>query len=199
MGDLQAATGLYRESLLAFRRMDDRRCIPFCVEGLACLASAAGAAEQAVRLFGAAQALRDAVGVVLPPAERADHERGLAAARRLLDEQRFSRAWQAGAAMDLEQAVRYALVPPTTNSDWRSGDSQLNSTDVLTRREAEVAGLIARGLSNRAIAAALVIAEGTAERHVSNILDKLGFTSRAQIAAWVARQHDLRLDTASGL
>jgi hypothetical protein len=111
MGELHVAAELYRASLLAFRRLDDRRCMPFCVEGLACLASDAGSAERAVYLFGAAQALRDAIGVVLPPAERADHDQCLAAAHALLNEHRFALAWQAGAAMDLEQAVRYALVP----------------------------------------------------------------------------------------
>jgi DNA-binding NarL/FixJ family response regulator len=61
-------------------------------------------------------------------------------------------------------------------------------TGGLTSREHEVAALIARGLTNRQIAAELVIAEGTADRHVSNILGKLGLMTRAQVAAWVVRQ-----------
>jgi non-specific serine/threonine protein kinase len=55
---------------------------------------------------------------------------------------------------------------------------------VLTRRERQVADLVAQGLSNKDIAAKLVIAQRTAESHVENILTKLGFTSRTQIAAW---------------
>lgn len=58
----------------------------------------------------------------------------------------------------------------------------------LTARELEIANLIARGLSNRAIAAELVISPATAARHVANILSKLGVNSRAQIAAWTVRQ-----------
>ncbi len=58
----------------------------------------------------------------------------------------------------------------------------------LTPRERELAGLISRGLSNRAIADELVISQATVARHVANMLTKLGFSSRAQIAAWVARQ-----------
>jgi predicted ATPase/DNA-binding CsgD family transcriptional regulator len=58
----------------------------------------------------------------------------------------------------------------------------------LTRREREIAGLIARGLTNRAIAAELVISQATVARHVANMLPKLGFSSRAQVAAWMARQ-----------
>ena len=55
----------------------------------------------------------------------------------------------------------------------------------LTARELDVARRIAHGLTNKQIAAELVIAEGTADRHVANILGKLGFSSRAQVAAWV--------------
>jgi DNA-binding NarL/FixJ family response regulator len=54
----------------------------------------------------------------------------------------------------------------------------------LTPREREITALVARGLSNKEIAASLVIAQRTAESHVENILNKLGFVSRAQVAAW---------------
>jgi predicted ATPase/DNA-binding CsgD family transcriptional regulator len=67
-----------------------------------------------------------------------------------------------------------------------AGGAAVPST--LTPREREIAGLIARGLSNRAIADELVISQATVARHVANMLTKLGFSSRAQIAAWVARQ-----------
>ena len=56
----------------------------------------------------------------------------------------------------------------------------------LTSRELQVARLVAGGRSNKEIAAALVISQRTAENHVEHILTKLGFTSRAQVAAWVA-------------
>ena len=56
----------------------------------------------------------------------------------------------------------------------------------MTRREQQVADLIAQGLSNKDIAADLVISQRTAESHVEHILTKLGFTSRAQVAAWIA-------------
>jgi DNA-binding NarL/FixJ family response regulator len=58
----------------------------------------------------------------------------------------------------------------------------------LTAREREVAALIAQGKTSREIADLLVVSERTAEVHVSNILGKLGFTSRAQIAAWVVER-----------
>ena len=58
----------------------------------------------------------------------------------------------------------------------------------LTRRERQVANLITEGLSNREIAAALVVSRRTAESHVEHILTKLGFTRRAQVASWTAAQ-----------
>jgi DNA-binding NarL/FixJ family response regulator len=60
--------------------------------------------------------------------------------------------------------------------------------DRLTRREWEITALVAQGLSNREIAAQLVIAQRTAESHVENILAKLGSSSRTQIVAWIAGQ-----------
>lgn len=58
----------------------------------------------------------------------------------------------------------------------------------LTRRQREVARLVAEGRSNRDIAATLVVSERTAEYHVQQILNTLGFGSRAQIAAWYAER-----------
>jgi DNA-binding NarL/FixJ family response regulator len=65
--------------------------------------------------------------------------------------------------------------------------AQVRSASPLTAREHEIVVLIARGLSNRQIADELVISPATAARHVANILAKLGFTSRTQVASWAAR------------
>jgi DNA-binding NarL/FixJ family response regulator len=58
----------------------------------------------------------------------------------------------------------------------------------LTRREREILVLVAQGGSNRDIAGALVISERTARTHVSNVLTKLGLTSRTQAALWAIRE-----------
>ena len=58
----------------------------------------------------------------------------------------------------------------------------------LSPREREVAVLIARGLTNREIAAGLVVTERTAATHIEHILNKLGLRSRAQVAVWAAEQ-----------
>jgi DNA-binding NarL/FixJ family response regulator len=61
----------------------------------------------------------------------------------------------------------------------------------LTRREQDVAALLARGLTNQQIAAELTISQRTAETHVCNILSKLGLHRRAQLTAW-AVEHALQ-------
>jgi DNA-binding CsgD family transcriptional regulator len=96
-----------------------------------------------------------------------------------------------GAPLELEAiaalTARYGLMP-------KPAQPATSQTDILTRREREVVALIARGHSNRAIAEALVISERTAENHVANILGKLGYTSRAQAAAY-AVEHGLAAST----
>jgi CRP-like cAMP-binding protein len=70
----------------------------------------------------------------------------------------------------------------------RGGEGRASAFAHLTPREREVAALIAQGLTNREIAAVLVVTERTAATHVEHILSKLGLRSRAQVAAWTAEQ-----------
>ena len=69
-------------------------------------------------------------------------------------------------------------------------------TDDLTPREREIAALIAQGRSNGEIAGELVLSKRTVEKHIANILSKLGLTSRAQIVRW-AIEHSLTQTSAS--
>ena len=73
--------------------------------------------------------------------------------------------------------------------EHRAAASRGDATQVLTGREREVARLLAGGRTNRKIADTLVITEGTVEVHVKHILSKLGFKSRAQVAAWATDAH----------
>jgi non-specific serine/threonine protein kinase len=98
-------------------------------------------------------------------------------------------AWQTGRRLSTEAASQLALEPAKVTRAEAETDLDA-SVAVLTPREREVAALIASGMTNRQIAKALVIAERTADVHVSNILNKLTLTSRAQLAVWAVR-HDL--------
>jgi DNA-binding CsgD family transcriptional regulator len=84
------------------------------------------------------------------------------------------------------QAIELALGGPATEGTVPNGS---NGAQALTRRELEVARLVERGLSNRRIAEELFIAKRTADGHLERILAKLGFTSRAQVAVWLVKQH----------
>ena len=113
--------------------------------------------------------------------------------RAQLDVTTFNAAWNVGYAMTLDQATQYALaeikIPDTPDTPAQSPRQIAKEKfDGLTAREREVAALIAQGKSNREIADALVLSERTIEGHVSNILTKLDFTARAQIAAWAVEK-----------
>jgi DNA-binding NarL/FixJ family response regulator len=95
--------------------------------------------------------------------------------------------------MSLKQAVEFAQAssaPTTSDTPATAGPEPATIQGPLTRREIEVATLIAQGLSNRQIAERLVITSRTVASHIENILEKLAFTSRTQIAVW-ATEHGL--------
>jgi DNA-binding CsgD family transcriptional regulator len=95
----------------------------------------------------------------------------------------------------LERAVEIsgrAATALESRSATRTDTTLPESLEPLTEREREVATLLAKGMSNREIAATLVISESTAEVHVKHILSKLGLRSRSQVAAWAA-QRDLHI------
>jgi DNA-binding NarL/FixJ family response regulator len=100
-----------------------------------------------------------------------------------LGAKRFAAEFERGSHHSREVAIALALGQPADAAVETDRDGQ---SSPLAKREAEVAGLVAEGLSNKAIGARLFISERTVENHVRSILNKLGFNSRAQIAAWVA-------------
>jgi len=113
------------------------------------------------------------------------------AARSQLEEAAWLEAWAKGQAMTLEEAISYALEkedtdPLTTSAPQEPSTGQ--ALVVLSRREEEVAALVARGMSNRQIAQELFLSESTIENHVSKILRKLELTSRTEIAAWATQR-----------
>lgn len=140
----------------------------------------------------------------VPPADRAALDRRLQPARDALGAEAAAAAWAEGAAMSSEEAVQCALAviedarhPDRSDNrprEVRDAPSHealtytaTNSTP-LSPREREVAALLAQGLTNRQIAAQLIISEHTAKRHVEHILNKLGFSTRSQVAAWAVTQ-----------
>ncbi|WP_433754895.1 protein kinase domain-containing protein [Nocardia sp. CA-135398] len=181
-GDRDRALALLQQELQLAKRQKDPLMAAVALETLAWIVGAQGSARRATILMGAAHALTQAIGgsAVLFPDLAVHHEDCERAARHTLGRRSFDTAYHEGAALDLEAATAYAL--------GEQPSAAAPGPAVLTRREREVADLVAEGLTNRAVAARLVISLRTAQGHVEHILRKLGFTSRAQIAAWVAEQ-----------
>jgi non-specific serine/threonine protein kinase len=147
---------------------------------------ALGRPRRAAHLLGAAYAYLERRGALIDPNDLPELDRNMAFVRAQLGEAAFEQAWAEGQALTLEQAVAHA----TSDSDAllipRCGPDKVSQPPGgLTRRELEVALMVAEGKSNREIAEAFVIAERTVEGHVSNILSKLGFRSRTQVSIWV--------------
>jgi len=107
-GDAALASALLQESPAIGRDLGERQGIAECLEGLARVAMLTNKSEPAVRLFGAAEALREAIGAPLPPADQPAYQRSLAAAAAVADSM-VDAAWTIGRAMTPEQAVAYAL------------------------------------------------------------------------------------------
>jgi tetratricopeptide (TPR) repeat protein len=107
-GDTARAADLYREGLEVSGAAGDRELIAFCLEGSGRVAVADARMERAGTLYGAGDALRTAVGAPLPPAEQTQHTTPLEMARTALGVEAFTRAWQRGAEMTLEEAIVFA-------------------------------------------------------------------------------------------
>jgi non-specific serine/threonine protein kinase len=182
-GDAARALAHYAECLELCRGIRTPGVIAECLEGTARALEIQKRHERATVLFGAVDALFQTLRGRLPLwADESEHERYVAAARAGLHATAFGAAWERGRGMSVELALEYALASREAEPGGRPG------AVALTARELEVAALIAQGLTNREIGTTLVITERTAETHVQNILNKLGFASRAQIAAWAVEQ-----------
>ncbi len=208
-GDLDLAQARLAEGLRLNQACGQRLGIARGLEAFAALAAARQQPEQAARLAGAACQLRESIGQ--PTGIGSRIEEVLELARDRLGASAAAALFAEGREMKAEDAVGYALGShPETSGSGPAGllrpavTREFNgpgeaawadparlaaarSAAPLTAREHEIVLLIARGLSNRQIADELVISPATAARHVANILAKLGFSSRTQVASWAAR------------
>ncbi len=190
--DLVRAQASFQEALQIAQEQGARLEVAQCLEGMAGLACQQRRGQRAAQLFGAAEGLRDLIGTELPHGHRADHVRDTEVLRSQMTVQEFAKRWSAGRELTLEQAVAYALeeekesigterVPAGALTALQMAKHRYGG---LTAREREVAALVTQGLSNSDIGAQLFVTVRTVEAHITHILRKLGFSSRAQIAAW---------------
>jgi predicted ATPase/DNA-binding SARP family transcriptional activator/DNA-binding CsgD family transcriptional regulator len=191
-GDYGQAEELGRTGIELSRRLGIGHYISGFLATSSASASLRGQATRAIRLWAAVDSLREGMGISRMPAELAFYEPYVEAARAQLDDAVREMAWSEGQAMSMEQAIEYALTEEKSAQTTAvpvpekppAGTQRL----FLTRRQREVASLVARGLTNRQIGTELSISEHTVANHVAKILRKLGLDSRSQIAAWVTEQ-----------
>ncbi|ONI86289.1 hypothetical protein ALI22I_26795 [Saccharothrix sp. ALI-22-I] len=182
-GEHRESERLSREGIRLQRVARDWTGLAYLLEALAWCTAGEGRPERSARLLGAANAvwrLSGAKTYEAPPYQAVDEQVATQAVGEI-GAAAFSTAFEAGKALDLHGAITFALEEKTAKPAAGPRDTGPG----LTRREVEIADLVAEGLSNKEIAARLVIAQRTAETHVENVLTKFGFSSRAQIAAWV--------------
>jgi DNA-binding CsgD family transcriptional regulator/tetratricopeptide (TPR) repeat protein len=196
-GDLDRAETLHKESIALSKELGGSLKTIVFLEGLACDVGAKGDVERAARLFGAAQAWREAMGVGSWAAMDALAEPYLVGARSQLEESAWTAACEEGRAMSMEAAFEYALSEeqPSTITSSTAPTEQLSAPVSehpagLTPREVEVLGLVAEGLTNPQVAQKLFLSPRTVQRHLNSVYRKLGVSSRAA-ATHLALEHDL--------
>jgi predicted ATPase/DNA-binding CsgD family transcriptional regulator len=186
LGDVEEAAASETESLRIRRAKgaDDRLGVALSLEVLAWATAHRRQHERAATLLGAADALRTDLAVPIGSiGHLADHhEACVRRTREALGDRSFTKAYDRGLYLDYDEVFGYAL--GQSPEPARPAGS---APERLTRREQEVAGLVAEGLTNQEIADRLVISRRTAESHVEHILAKLGVTSRVQVATRITR------------
>lgn len=182
--DTGGAVRLLREGLRAASPAHNQLATAQCLEVLAWARAQEGYHAEAAELLGAAQSAWEQVGATLPGVGRLLHHR-MACEELLtnsLGQTRFTALLTTGASLSDERTLARALHEMPQEAPARTEKETVAA--VLTSREREVAALLTQGLTDRQIAAQLVVSLRTAQGHVQRILRKLGFTSRTQVAAW---------------
>jgi predicted ATPase/class 3 adenylate cyclase/DNA-binding CsgD family transcriptional regulator len=175
-GETDASARSWKEVLRSATVFADRELAITCLGGLSRVATALEEHLRAMRLAAAHARLSRDFGYTDDPFWLQQLLVSQGVSRRKLGPKQSDEAWKQGSAIDLDAAVAYAV---EERLELKS------DAGLLSRREVEVAGHVAAGLSNRQIAGKLFIAERTVEGHVERIRNKLGVRSRVGIAGWV--------------
>jgi predicted ATPase/DNA-binding CsgD family transcriptional regulator len=181
-GDFDDAKPPLTEALRIARQLDDRVAQYCLLYALGCHAASSGQPKVAAQLLGAAETVQTGVGASVLPYLAPLLAQADESTRATLGTRTFQAEFAAGNRLSRAAAIRLALGEPAPVTA-AAGDTEALP---LRKREAEVAVLVADGLSNKQIGARLLISEHTVDSHIRSILNRLGVNSRAQIAAWMA-------------
>ena len=183
-GDRRRAEALAREAAACKHAVDDRIGLTIVLETLAWITAELSQHERAACLLGSAERVRDESSLTLLELYRPQHERSVSVAVQGIGQKLFDAAFAQGRAMTIDEGV--ALAVEDKQPPQPAPAVKAERRPVLTRRQLQIARLIADDLTNRQIAARLFVSERTMESHVTNILNKLGLNSRIQISRWMA-------------
>jgi DNA-binding CsgD family transcriptional regulator/tetratricopeptide (TPR) repeat protein len=189
-GDPLTARTLYEESLALCRKTKHLGLIALCLEGLAMGVCTQGDPAWAARLWGRAESIRAASGVLLPATVHRLYKPAIAAARLQLGEDTFTAMWAKGRTMTLEQVLTAQTILPRVQSSSPPARSVSTYPDELTAREVEVLHLVAQGLTDAQVAKQLVISPRTVNTHLKAIYRKIGVSSRSAATRY-AMEHQL--------
>jgi DNA-binding CsgD family transcriptional regulator len=173
-GEASEASVLGHRALELAHQVGSRSMIASCLDWLAGLAGE-GRSDVAVRLFAAAQALRDPDGYARSRPEQARYDVNLARVRSRLTPEEFEAAWVEGTVLSPEEAVAYAL------RGRRTSERATTGWDSLTSAEKEVVRLVSEGLTNPEVGRRLFISPRTVGHHLTHVFDKLGVRSRGAL------------------
>jgi non-specific serine/threonine protein kinase len=177
------------EGLALLQAIGDPVFTLFAIEGHADVAVRAGRPAQAARWLGATAVLREQLGARRARPNWQTWDRLVSRLRQQLGEAALAAAMAAGRGLSLEQVVAEALAEATTTQPPTPSSESVTADGRLTRREREVADLLAGGCTDREIAAKLAISVGTAGQHVHRVLAKLKVRSRWQVADRLTQTH----------
>jgi ATP/maltotriose-dependent transcriptional regulator MalT len=194
-GDHAAAHAHYEHGLAIASKIGGKLLIPIFLEGLANLLATQGEPARAARLWGAAEGLRESMGVPIWPVERAAYERTVERVRAQLGEQAFAAAWNEGRMTSPEQVLvaqgrETIKTLPADQLPTSLMKSSPTSPNGLTAREVEVLCLVAQGLTDAQVAVQLVISPRTVNTHLKSIYGKIGVSSRSAATRY-AIEHQL--------
>ena len=180
-GEPKQAEADAHEALARAAEIEAHICVPDILEVLADLAGEAGSHREAARLFGAAHSSRQRMGLVRFKIYDAGYQASVAMLRDALGQPDFGSAWTEGAALSTEEAIAYAQRGHGERKRPASGWAS------LTPAERDVVRLLSEGLGNNDIATRLFVSPRTVQTHLTHVYNKLGLTSRVQLAQEAAR------------
>jgi DNA-binding CsgD family transcriptional regulator len=182
VGDLDVSKPLLADALGIAQQIDDRIAQYYLLGALGYHAACCGQPRVAAQLIGAAETIRTGAGASVIPTLAPLLAQAEESTRVALGVSKFEAEFQTGNRLGRLAAIAMALGGP---AQVKVAAAEASAVGMLGKREGEVARLVAEGLSNKQIGRRLFISERTVDGHVRNILNKLGFNSRTQIAAWI--------------